>query len=51
MGVSIEHITLWLGHFKDEGNKTTLTYIHKKWFDGWKELVDDIERLSGMRVV
>lgn len=50
MGVSIEHIALWLGHSKNEGNKTTRKYIHKDWVDGWKELVADTERLAGMRV-
>ena len=46
-----EHIALWLGHYKNEGNKTTRKYIHKDCVDGWKELVADIERLAGMRVI
>lgn len=50
-GVSIEHIALWLGHSQNEGNKTTRRYIHEDWVDGWKELVADIERLAGVRVV
>lgn len=51
MGVSIEHIALWLGHSKNEGNRITRIYIHKDWGDGWKELVADIEQLAGMRVI
>jgi integrase len=50
-GVNIEHIALWLGHYKNEGNRTTRIYIHKEWVDGWKELVADIELLDEMRVV
>lgn len=50
-GISFEHIAQWLGHSKDQGNKTTRRYVHKSWEDGWKELADDVEILDLVRVV
>lgn len=45
-GISMDHISRWLGHSVKEGSTTVNRYVHVNWRDKWKDLTRDLTALN-----